>query len=154
VYDILEQRRVRISTSEFTNWVREESEIHNPHNVKIYLCHQVSRHPPTFVAHVSNPDKVHFSLHRHLVNAIREKWGFMGTPVRMLFVEGKSRVGPKRKLDRSSTGRAMRAPKIDDGMTAQELTYESDAADFEVDSDFEKDYERDLRSIPEDRATP
>lgn len=150
VYDILEQRRVRITTNEFTNWVRAESEVHNPYNVKFYLCHQVSRHPPTFVCHVSQPEKVHFSLHRHLVNAIREKWGFMGTPVRVLFVEGKSRVGPRRKLDRSSTGRVMRAPKRDDGMTAQELTYEPESAsDYAVDADFEKDYEADLRALPD-----
>jgi GTP-binding protein len=146
IYDILEQRRTRISTHEFTNWIRAESEVHNPYNVKFYLCHQVSRHPPTFVCHVSHPDKVHFSLSRHLLNALREKWGFMGTPVRLLFVEGKSRVGPKRKLDRSSTGREMRAPRVDDGMTAMELGPE----DFSIDSDFEQDFEREISSISEE----
>lgn len=146
IYDILEQRRRRISTHEFTNWVRLESEVHNPYNVKFYLCHQVSRHPPTFVCHVSHPDKVHFSLSRHLLNALREKWGFMGTPVRLLFVEGKSRVGPKRKLERSSTGRTMRAPRVDDGMTAMELGPE----DFAVDADLEQDFESDLRLIGEE----
>jgi hypothetical protein len=39
---------------------------------------------------VSDPEKVHFSLRRHLLNGIREKWGFMGTPVRLLFQAGKS----------------------------------------------------------------
>jgi GTP-binding protein len=88
--EILRQRRVKIPTREFTEWVRAESEVHNPGNAKFYMCHQSGRHPPTFVCHVSDPDKVHFSLKRHLVNAMRERWGFMGNPVRLLFVKGKN----------------------------------------------------------------
>ena len=85
--EILFQRNFKIPTREFTEWVREESHIHNPMNAKFYLCHQSGRHPPTFVCHVNDPEKVHFSLSRHLVNALRKKWGYMGSPVRLLFVQ-------------------------------------------------------------------
>lgn len=88
IHEILEQRRVKVPTREFTEWVRREVEIHNPKNAKFYLCHQSGRYPPTFVCHVNDPDKVHLSLKRHLINAIRERWGFMGSPVRMNFVKG------------------------------------------------------------------
>lgn len=91
VDEILQQRQVKVVTHEFTNWVRREATIHNPQNAKFFLAHQSGRHPPTFVVHVNDPDRVHFSLQRHLVNALRERWGFMGSPVRMLFVEGKNR---------------------------------------------------------------
>jgi GTP-binding protein len=91
IEEILSQRGVKVATHEFTEWVRKESTVHNPHNAKFYLSHQVSRHPPTFVCHVSDAEKVHFSLKRHLINALRERWGFMGTPVRMMFVAGKSK---------------------------------------------------------------
>ncbi len=101
-HDILEQRRLKIQTKEFTEWVKSASEIHNPYNVKFYMCHQSGRHPPTFVCHVSDPEKVHFSLQRHLVNAMRERWGYMGSPIRLLFVKGKSRTGPARKQDPST----------------------------------------------------
>jgi len=87
ILDILEQRKVKLHTKEFTEWVRREAEIHNPLNAKFFMCHQSGRHPPTFVCHVNDPDKVHFSLRRHLVNALRERWGFMGSPVRMNFVQ-------------------------------------------------------------------
>lgn len=107
--DILEQRNLKVSTNEFTEWVRAESEIHNPGNVKFYMCHQAGRHPPTFVCHVSQPTKVHFSLSRHLVNAIRKRWGYMGSPIRLHFVEGKSRTGPRRKNDRSLVKKAKAA---------------------------------------------
>ena len=94
VDEINDQRRVKIATHELTEWVRRESEVHNPGNAKFYMTHQAGKNPPTFVAHVSNPEKVHFSLRRHLVNAMRARWGFMGSPVRILFLKGKSRKGP------------------------------------------------------------
>lgn len=145
IYDILEQRRLKISTREFTEWTRAEAEVHNPYNVKFYMCHQVSRHPPTFVCHVSNPDKVHFSLHRHLINAIREKWGFMGTPIRMLFQEGKSRKGPKQnKFSTTSTGRKNPNYRKDDATTAME---------YVVDPDLESDFEKDLDLIGEENGS-
>ena len=95
--EILHQRQLKIPTHEFTEWVRKEATIHNPMNAKFFLCHQSGRNPPTFVCHVSNPDKVHFSLRRHFVNAMRERWGFMGSPIRLLFVEGKNRGSSPRK---------------------------------------------------------
>jgi GTP-binding protein len=91
VDEILSQRRLKLATRELTEWVRRESTIHNPMNAKFFLAHQSGRHPPTFVVHVNDPERVHFSLQRHLVNALRERWGFMGSPVRMLFIEGKNR---------------------------------------------------------------
>ncbi|HUP58196.1 MAG TPA: ribosome biogenesis GTPase Der, partial [Bdellovibrionota bacterium] len=80
VDEILHQRRLKVTTREFTQWVRDEAPIHNPQGAKFYLCHQSGRNPPTFVCHVNDPDRVHFSLRRHLVNGIRERWGYMGNP--------------------------------------------------------------------------
>jgi GTPase len=89
--EIMVQRRVKVSTHEFTEWVRDKATIHNPQNARFFLCHQTGRNPPTFVCHVNDPDRVHFSLRRHLVNSMRERWGYMGSPVRMLFKEAKNR---------------------------------------------------------------
>src|SRR5262249_17464487 len=90
VEEILHQRQLKIPTHEFTEWIRKEAPIHNPHGAKFFLCHQTGRYPPTFVCHVNDPKRVHFSLNRHLGNGIRERWGYMGSPVRLLFVKGKS----------------------------------------------------------------
>lgn len=89
ISEILHQKQLKIPTHQFTEWVRKEALIHNPMAAKFYLCHQSGRNPPTFVCHVNDPERVHFSLRRHLVNALRERWGFMGSPVRLLFVAGK-----------------------------------------------------------------
>lgn len=109
IEEILHQRKLKVPTHEFTEFIRKESEIHNPMNAKFYLCHQSGRNPPTFVCHVSDPKKVHFSLKRHLVNALRERWGFMGSPVRLLFVEGKSRKGPVARKQYEAAQRARRS---------------------------------------------
>ena len=90
VEEIIHQRKLKIPTRELTEWAKKEAEIHNPENARFYLTHQSGRNPPTFVCHVNNPDKVHFSLRRHLMNSLRERWGFMGSPVRLLFVKGTS----------------------------------------------------------------
>ncbi len=110
--EILHQRKLKIPTHELTEWVRREAPIHNPQNAKFFLAHQSGRHPPTFVVHVNDPDRVHFSLRRHFVNALRERWGYMGSPVKMLFIEGHNRRSlpkptrpprPKLKPQSSST---------------------------------------------------
>jgi GTP-binding protein len=91
IEEILDQREVKPTTKEFTEWVRQTATIHNPYNAKFYLCHQASRTPPTFVCHVSDPEKIHFSLKRHLVNGIRARWGYMGSPIRLIFRKGGAR---------------------------------------------------------------
>lgn len=95
--EILKQRLLRVSTRDLTQWAKRSAEIHNPMAAKFYLTHQAGKNPPTFVFHVNDPNRVHFSLRRHFMNSLRERWGYMGNPVRMHFIEAKSRKGPRRK---------------------------------------------------------
>jgi GTP-binding protein len=87
---VLEQRWLKLQTSDLTEFVRSEAEIHNPNNAKFYFTHQTGRNPPSFVSHVSDPRKIHFSLTRHIIRALREKWGYWGTPIRFNFVKTKN----------------------------------------------------------------
>ncbi|MGK5090105.1 ribosome biogenesis GTPase Der [Bdellovibrionota bacterium FG-2] len=97
IEEILKQKNLKIPTREFTEFLREECKIYNPQDAKFFMCHQTSRHPPTFMCHVNDPERVNFSMQRHLVNAMRERFGFMGSPIRLLFAEGKNtRKQPKR----------------------------------------------------------
>ncbi|MEO5969454.1 MAG: ribosome biogenesis GTPase Der, partial [Bdellovibrionia bacterium] len=111
IEEILTQRRLKIATHEFTEWVREEASVHNPKNARFYLCHQSGRNPPTFVCHVNDPEKIDFSLQRHLVNALRARWGFMGSPVRLLFVQAKSERALPRKIEAKKTRTFTARPK-------------------------------------------
>ena len=49
--------------------------------IKIKYLTQTSFRPPTFVAFTDSREKLHFSAERYLVNRLREKFSFEGTPV-------------------------------------------------------------------------
>jgi GTP-binding protein len=39
--------------------------------------------PPTFVLFTNTVTRLHFSYERFLVNRIRDRFGFLGTPIRL-----------------------------------------------------------------------
>ncbi|WP_040534190.1 ribosome biogenesis GTPase Der [Schleiferilactobacillus shenzhenensis] len=53
----------------------------NGKRLRVYYMTQVRSAPPTFVAFVNNPDLMHFSYQRFLVNQLREAFDFSGTPI-------------------------------------------------------------------------
>ncbi len=59
------------------------------HHLRIRGIEQVTTRPPTFVLRVNDPELMHFSYERYLVNQLREAFGFLGTPIK-LFVRGRS----------------------------------------------------------------
>jgi GTP-binding protein len=61
---------------------------------------QLSTAPPTFMLRVNRPREVHFSYQRYLVNALRGEFGFLGSPIRVVFRQA---VGKKaRRVQRRS----------------------------------------------------
>jgi predicted GTPase len=46
---------------------------------------QVAVAPPTFVVFVNDPELIHFSYRRYLENRIRAEYGFLGTPIKLIF---------------------------------------------------------------------
>ena len=58
--------------------------------VRLYYVTQASIAPPTFVVMCNQPDDVHFSYQRYVVNQIRKRFGFRGTPIRVRY-RGKKR---------------------------------------------------------------
>ncbi len=57
--------------------------------LRIYYATQVSVKPPTFVLFVNYTNIVHFSYQRYLENQIRQRFGFEGTPIRIIYREKK-----------------------------------------------------------------
>jgi len=90
VFQVYEERNVRISTSELNRLV-EEATVHHvpPHKagkqLKFYYATQASVDPPTFVFFVNDRRLVHFSYQRYLENQIRQRYSYLGTPLRLLF---------------------------------------------------------------------
>jgi GTPase len=52
--------------------------------MKLYYATQVKKHPPTFKCFMDFPEGIHFSYRRYLVNSLRKKFGFIGTPIRLI----------------------------------------------------------------------
>lgn len=54
-------------------------------HVKIFYVSQLKSVPPTFILFSNYPDRIPEHYKRYLENALREKYGFRGAPVRLLF---------------------------------------------------------------------
>ena len=52
--------------------------------LKIYYMTQIATAPPTFVIFCNNVELFHFSDQRYIENCLRETFGFMGTPIKLI----------------------------------------------------------------------
>jgi GTPase len=81
-------RNKRVSTGELNRFVSEVTATHPPasptrRNVRILYAAQTSVAPPTFVFFTNVATTFHFSYERFLVNQLRERFGFEGSPIRV-----------------------------------------------------------------------
>jgi GTP-binding protein len=89
-------RAKRVPTSEMNRFFEEVLGHHPPPTqggrpVRLYYVTQAETHPPRFVVVTNEPQAVHFSYQRYVVNAIRERFGFEGTPVRVTYKQKQRR---------------------------------------------------------------
>jgi GTPase len=68
----------RIGTGELNRFVETLSW---EYDMKIYYMTQVSIRPPTFLVFTDKAGKLHFSAERFIINRLRERFGFEGTPI-------------------------------------------------------------------------
>jgi len=77
----------RVSTGQLNRLI-QEAVFARPYTtkgraLKIYYSTQVSTRPPTFALFCNDPDLMHFSYQRYLMNKIRAAFPLAGTPVRI-----------------------------------------------------------------------
>jgi len=90
VLEVAAERSRRISTHEVNEVVRELVERRPPpqyrgQHVKIYYATQAETAPPTFVLFTNYPKGIDDAYTRYLHNAFRERWGFLGSPIRIRY---------------------------------------------------------------------
>ena len=82
---VAEARRYRVSTGELNSFLQKvalnKASIPSNKQVKVHYMTQVAVAPPTFALFTNRQSKIHFSLERYLVNQIRLRFGFQGTPI-------------------------------------------------------------------------
>ena len=91
---VKEQNSLRISTSTINQVINEAIAIVQPptdrgKRLKILYGTQASTKPPTFIIFVNDKSLFHFSYERYLVNQLRNNFGFIGTPIRIIANEKK-----------------------------------------------------------------
>ncbi len=82
--------RKRVGTGEVNRFFDEVLARHPPptsggRSVRLYFITQARARPPTFMVSTNYPDRVHFGYKRYIINQLRERFGFEGTPVRVVF---------------------------------------------------------------------
>lgn len=86
---VQEERLARLSTSKL-NAVLQKAQDKHPapsqagRQLKIYYATQVRSDPPTFLLFVNDPTLMHFTYARYIENRIRDEYGFVGTPIRVV----------------------------------------------------------------------
>jgi GTP-binding protein len=87
---VYQERLVRIPTGELNRLVEDATVRHPPPHkagkrLRFYYATQASVDPPTFVFFVNDRRLVHFSYQRFLENQIRRRYGYLGTPLKLVF---------------------------------------------------------------------
>jgi GTP-binding protein len=118
-------RRTRVPTPALNRFVAEVTAANPPvspdrAHVRILYAAQVGVSPPSFVFFTNVATTFHFSYQRFLVNKLRERFGFVGSPIRIQ-VRRRSKEGgsgprasrrprPSRGADRTRQDRIRRKP--------------------------------------------
>jgi GTPase len=84
------ERRKRVPTAKLNQVVRDAFRLRPPPSyrgnaLKCFYAVESSVGPPEIVLFVNDPRLVHFSYERYLENALRDAFGFAGTPIRLVF---------------------------------------------------------------------
>jgi len=84
------ERTRRISTADLNRLLQDTIARHPPKSksgqrARFFYVTQPEVDPPTFVFFVNDHKLVHFTYERYLENRIRETYGFLGTPLRLVF---------------------------------------------------------------------
>lgn len=81
-------RTARVRTPELNSFVHKITAAHPPPSrhgkaVRVLYAAQTGVAPPTFVLFTNAATEFHFSYERFLINQIRDRFGFLGTPIRL-----------------------------------------------------------------------
>lgn len=95
ILNVYAGRSMQISDSQAEKFMKRVIKIHKPAKGKglkaprIYEFRQTKNNPPTFIIRIGPDDNLHFSYVRFMENRLRERFGFLGTPIKMVVTKNK-----------------------------------------------------------------
>ena len=89
-FQIYQERLKRLPTAEVNSVVQQAVAGHilprtGSKRLKVLYATQAEVNPPTFVFFVNDARLIHFSYRRYLENKLRQAFGFVGTPLNLVF---------------------------------------------------------------------
>lgn len=90
VLEVADARLRRVQTAEVNRAIREMAAERQPpqaggSEIKLLYGSQIGEAPPTFAIVASRPDEIPETYRRFIVNGLRQRFGFLGTPIRLRF---------------------------------------------------------------------
>ena len=83
--EVAQARQNRVATGELNQFLQKvalyKASVPFNRQVKVHYMTQVGVAPPRFALFTNRKSRLHFSLERYLVNQIRQRFGFLGTPI-------------------------------------------------------------------------
>jgi GTP-binding protein len=100
VVEVAEARLLRVQTAEVNRALRELARLRQPpqsggSEVKLLYGSQIATAPPTFAVVSSRPEAIPDSYRRFLVNGLRQRFGFRGSPIRLRITARRRRAGSR-----------------------------------------------------------
>jgi len=89
--------RKRVGTGELNRFFQDVLTTHPPPTMsgrapRLFFITQAESAPPLFVVMTNEPEHIHFSYERYLVNQLRKAFGFEGVPLRVSYRKRKRRA--------------------------------------------------------------
>jgi GTPase len=85
IVEVAAARQQRVATAEVNRFLEtlhlERAKGPSSRPLRLYYLTQASTAPPTFIAFTNQTGQLYFSVERYLENRLREKFGFIGTPI-------------------------------------------------------------------------
>lgn len=93
VFEVYKIWNARISTARLNRWLDGILNHHPPpavsgRRIKLRYMTQAKTRPPTFFVSCSRPDALPSAYERYLINALRDDFGLMGVPLRLMLRKG------------------------------------------------------------------
>lgn len=89
--EIGKERERTIGNEDLNQWIQDAVFKHpaaggqGKRRAKVIAVEQKGINPPTFILNTKFPDLMHFSYQRYLENSLRERFGFTGTGIKMIY---------------------------------------------------------------------
>jgi GTPase len=103
VLEVDKARKTQVSDNALSKFLQKIIKRHKPAKAKgtkhpyVYELRQINTNPPKILVRIGSKDTIHFSYVRFIENRIREKFGFLGTPLNMSIEKNKRVHGQEEK---------------------------------------------------------